>query len=120
MMNGDLDSLVLEELRGLKGDVAKLNAKLDCMKVGLASLRADVASELRAVRADIASDMLRMERDTRDQIVGLRRAIDEYHSTVIGHGMLINKLEARMRRVERHLNLPSIDSQREDCLKRTL
>jgi len=43
-----------------------------------------------------------------EQIVGLRRAVIEYHTTVIGHGVLISDLEARMRRVEQHLNLPSL------------
>ena len=44
-----------------------------------------------------------------EQIAGLRRAVMEYHSSVVGHGMLINDLEARVRRVEQHLDLPSID-----------
>jgi hypothetical protein len=30
----------------------------------------------------------------------------EYHSAVAGHGVLISGLEDRVRRVERHLNLP--------------
>jgi hypothetical protein len=29
---------------------------------------------------------------------------------VIGHGVLISELEARMRRVEQHLDLPAIDA----------
>jgi len=54
--------------------------------------------------------MMSDEPENRDQIVGLRRAVVEYHSTVIGHGLIISELEARMRRVEQHLNLPSMDS----------
>jgi hypothetical protein len=34
------------------------------------------------------------------------RTVAEYHSTVVGHGMLIRDLDARMRRVEQHLKLP--------------
>jgi hypothetical protein len=45
-----------------------------------------------------------------EQIVGLRRAVIEYHTSVIGHGVLISELEARMRRVELHLNLPSLEA----------
>ena len=41
--------------------------------------------------------MMGDEPENRDQIVGLRRAVVEYHST------------ARMRRVEQRLNPPSID-----------
>jgi hypothetical protein len=114
MMSDDLDTLVLKELRGLSGDVAKLIAKLDGMNVDVDSnihtLRADIASELKSVRADIASDMFRSQNDTHDQIAGLRRAVVEYHTTVIGRGVRICELEARMRRVEQHLNLPSMDS----------
>jgi hypothetical protein len=40
-------------------------------KSDLQSLRAD----LHSLRADVASDMLTMQNDTRDQIVGLRRAV---------------------------------------------
>ena len=54
--------------------------------------------------------MMSDEPENRDQIVGLRRAVVEYHSTVIGHGLIISELEARMRRVEQRLNLPSMDS----------
>ena len=43
-----------------------------------------------------------------EQIVGLRRAVIDYHTSVIGHGVLISDLEARVRRVEQHLNLPSL------------
>ena len=32
----------------------------------------------------------------------------DYHTSVIGHGVLISDLEARVRRVEQHLNLPSL------------
>jgi hypothetical protein len=113
-MGDDLDTLVLKELRGLSADVAKLNAKLDGMnadpKSKIRSLRADVASEFKSLRAHISSDILRMQKDTHDQIVGLRHTLFEYHSTVVGRGMLIGEQEARMRRVEQRLNLPSTNS----------
>ena len=44
-----------------------------------------------------------------EQVAGLRRAVVEYHTSVIGHGILISELEARVRRVEQHLNLPALD-----------
>jgi hypothetical protein len=38
----------------------------------------------------------------------LRRAVIEYHTSVTGHCDLISELETSMRRVEQHLNLPSL------------
>jgi hypothetical protein len=35
----------------------------------------------------------------------LREAVTHYHSTVIGHGILISELDERVRRIERHLRL---------------
>jgi hypothetical protein len=62
------------------------------------------AKPLSAVNARI--DAVRKE--TGDQIAGLRRTVVEYHSAVLGHGMLIGELEACMHRVEQHLNLATI------------
>ena len=39
------------------------------------------------------------------EVADLRQAVTHYHSSVMGHGILISELEARMRRVEDHLNL---------------
>jgi hypothetical protein len=82
----------------------------------LTELRAeigDVRAEVHSLRADVAADFVAMQAEnktTRDQIVGLRRAIVEYHSAVIGHEVLISELEARMRRVEQQLDLPAVDA----------
>ena len=108
------DNLVLELLRGLRADAADVKAEL---KADIHSLRADVAdvkAELKAdiysLRADVASDLLTTRKEHSDQIAGLRRAVIEYHSAVIGHGVLISELEARVRRMEQHLNLPALDA----------
>jgi chromosome segregation ATPase len=73
---------------------------------------ADLRSEMRSLRADVASDLAtldakvdRTRKDLSDQIVGLRRAVVEYHTSAIGHGVLISELEARLRRVEQRLDL---------------
>ena len=61
---------------------------------------ADVRSEMRSLRADVATDLHAMaqqvseHKQTREQIVGLRRAIA---STIP---------PSRLRRVEQHLDLP--------------
>jgi len=70
------------------------------------SRRADIASDFLVVNGKIDTEI----KSVREQIVGLRRAVIECHSVVVGHGILIRGLEARVRRMERHLNLPSMDA----------
>jgi hypothetical protein len=70
--------------------------------------RDELDSKLNSLRADVASDMILNRKELSEQIVGLRRAVIEYHSTTVGHGILISELEARVRRVEQHLNLPPL------------
>lgn len=103
-------NLVLELLRNIRADVARLDGKIDAVKAELRSeiqsLRADVASNFIAVRAEFAA----LRKETGEQIAGLRRAVVEYHSVVLGHGVLISELEARVRRIERHLSLPEMEA----------
>ena len=40
-------------------------------------------------------------------LASLRDAVTHYHSSVLGHGMLISELDERVRRIERHLKLES-------------
>jgi len=44
--------------------------------------------------------------DLTGQVHFLREAVTEYHASVMGHGFLITELDARVRRIERHLDLP--------------
>ena len=55
--------------------------------------------------ADVACDLLTLEKRLSERIAGLRRAVMEYHSTAIGHGVLFTEIEERVRKIERHLNL---------------
>ena len=104
-MANEPENLVLELLRGIRVDMAT-RGELAEVKAEVHSLRADVAADLLSMQAKAETG----EKATRDQIVGLRRAIVEYHSAVTGHGVLISELEARVRRMEQHLNLPAIDA----------
>ena len=65
---------------------------------------------MHSLRADVASDILSLEKRLSEQIVGLRRAVVEYHSSAVGHGVLISEFEERLRRVEQHLNLPPVET----------
>ncbi|HEY5203091.1 MAG TPA: hypothetical protein VIJ63_00635 [Roseiarcus sp.] len=100
-------SLILELLRQMRAELGDVRSDM-ATKADLASLRADVASDIHTLRADVASDILTTRKELGEQIVGLRRAVIDYHTSVIGHGVIISDLEARVRRVEQHLNLPSL------------
>ena len=107
-------SLILELLRQMRAELGDVRSDISdvrkdmATKADLASLRADVAADMHTLRADVASDILTTRKDIGEQIVGLRRAVIDYHTSVIGHGVIISELEARVRRVEQHLNLPSL------------
>jgi phage shock protein A len=107
-------SLILELLRQMRAELGDVRSDVSqvrsdmATKTDLASLRADVSSDVRTLRADVAADILTTRKELSEQIVGLRRAVVDYHTSVIGHGVIISELEARVRRVEQHLNLPSL------------
>ena len=108
-MTSEPERLVLQLLHDMRADIAGLRADM-----ATKSDMAEIRSEMHSLRADVASDLLALEarqaaehKQTREQIVGLRRALVEYHTTVIGRGILISDLEARLRRVEQHLDLPA-------------
>ena len=73
-MSEEPENLLLALLRDMRGDISEL--------------RADMHSQLRSLRADVASDIIDLEKRLNAQIVGLRRAVMEYHSSAIGHGVL--------------------------------
>jgi len=104
------DNLVLHQLREMRAEIA---TEFKSVRSEIA----DVRSEVKSLRADVASDLHNLDakvdktrKELSEQIVGLRRAVVEYHSTTGGHGILISELEARVRRVEQHLNLPPLAS----------
>ena len=111
-MAGQPDNIVIEHLRGLRADIRDVKGEMQTLNGEVQTLKADMAtkSDLHSLRADVASDMLTTQKDTRDQIVGLRRAVVEYHSAVVGHGLIISELEERVRRLELHLDLPPLEA----------
>ena len=101
------DSLILRLLRDMRAEMAT-KADLGAIRAEMATefanvraemvTKAELQSQMRSLRADVASDLLIMRKELSEQIVGLRRAVVDYHSAVVGHGMLISDLEARLRR----------------------
>ena len=98
-MSADPGNLVLQMLRSMRAEMLQTRAEL---KAGINSLRADVASDLLLIGAG----MNKLRKEMGGQIGGLRRAVMEYHRSIVGHGMLITGLEDRVRRDEQHLDLP--------------
>jgi hypothetical protein len=68
-----------------------------------------VAADMREMKADMREVKAQLcEHDHKiDEVASgvssLRAALTEYHSAVVGHGVLIGDLEDRVRRIERHL-----------------
>ncbi len=60
--------------------------------------------------AEMRRDMTEMRQSmaTKADLAELRQTVTHYHSSVIGHGILISDLDARVRRIEEHLSLPSL------------
>ena len=97
------ENLTLALLRKIDQKVDAVDAKVD--RLG-SELRAELRSEIHSLAANVASDMLTLEKRLSDQIGGLRRAVVEYHSSAVGHGVLLNEFEERLRRLEQHVGLP--------------
>lgn len=95
-MSNEPDNLVLQLLRDIRSEQTQTNDRIDGLGQAVAADLHDLDAKIDATRKDLS-----------DQIVGLRRAVVEYHSAVIGHGNIIADLEARMRRVEQSLGLDS-------------
>ncbi len=102
-MSSEPENLVLHLLREMRTEMGDMRAEMGDMRAqmatkgDLAALSADLRSEMHSLRADVASDLATTRKELGEQIVGLRRAVIEYHSTVIGHGILISDLDARLR-----------------------
>ena len=87
----DTENLILTILRMLRADVSGLLAEVAEQGARMATkdALAELAGGLHSLRADVASDLLTLEKRLGDQIATLRRAVMEYHSTAIEHGVLV-------------------------------
>ena len=98
-MSDDPDNLALRLLREMRADMA---TKHDLAKM---ASKDDLKFGINALRAVVASDLITTRKELSEQIVGLRRAVVEDHTSVIGHGIILSELEARVRRIEQRLDL---------------
>ena len=98
------ESLMLRLLQDMRSEMKDIRAE---MKTGFAEVRseiADVRSEVHSLRADVASDMMMMEKRFGERLTALNRSVLEYHSTVVGHGLLYSELEERVSRLEARMD----------------
>ena len=100
------ENLVLVLLRQIREEMAT-KKELAELKGELKNDIADVRSEVSSLRADVASDLILMENRLSERISHVKSAVIQYHSTTVGHGVLIGELDERLRRVEQHLKLES-------------
>ena len=105
------ENLVLILLRDIRGEIGAIRGEM-ATKKDLSAVRselkndfADVRSEVKSLGANVASDLMTMEKRLSERINHLNRAVMEYHSSTIGHGVLITEFEERLQRVEQHLKL---------------
>ena len=68
----------------------------------------DRFNEIRTEMATLRQDFVGLRRDLHSEIAALRQTVTEYHSSVLGHGILISELERRVLRIEEHLHLPPV------------
>jgi hypothetical protein len=130
-------SLILELLRQMRAELATKD-NLESVRAEVSGVRsevADIKSDVHTLRADVAADILTTRKELSEQIVGLRQTVIDYQAMALrvcpsllrfhasaaaqqhhgvgpwepeSHGVIISELEARVRRVEQHLNLPSL------------
>ena len=99
------ENLVLVLLREMRAEMAT-KADIADVRSEIGSLRADVASDLIRIEANLAKAVKRLV----EQIAGIRRAVMEYHSSAIGHGVLLTELEERIIRLEDKVNRLASDA----------
>jgi ABC-type transporter Mla subunit MlaD len=92
-INGPDIAAVYQLLTQVARTVTGHDRKLDDLSTEVAGLREVVAAHDRKLD-DLAAGL-----------ASLRDAVTHYHSSVLGHGMLISELDERVRRIERHLRL---------------
>jgi ABC-type transporter Mla subunit MlaD len=64
----------------------------------------DLSAEVAGLGEVVAAHDRKLD-DLAAGLASLRDAVTHYHSSVLGHGMLISELDERVRRIERHLKL---------------
>ena len=99
--NGTDTGHIVSMLQQVIVSQAEQGRRLEGVASDVAGLKQDVAG----LKQDVASLDRRMGNVEAD-VRGLRQAVTDYHASVLGHGFLLSELDDRVRRIERHLDLP--------------
>ena len=104
----------LGSIYGLLVEVAKTVSRHDAALLSLQDdirqLRSDthgIRAEMHGIRSELKAEIAALRSETRAEFATLRQTVTQYHSSVLGHGILISDLEERVRRIENHLDLPA-------------
>ena len=85
------------------GDIGAVYQAVQSLAGDMRSGFAEVRQEIGGLRQEIGE----VRAETRSGLAEVRQTLTDYHSAVLGHGILISDLEARIRRLERHVGLSS-------------
>ena len=99
--NGADIGQVLAIVQDLAAGQRQMGAAVQDLAAGQKEMRATLQEHGR-----ILEQHSRKLDDLSADVGGLRQQVTEYHASVLGHGVLISELDQRVRRIERHLNLP--------------
>ena len=102
------ENILLKLMRDIRSEIGDIHQQM--AHLATKNDVADVSSEVKSLRADVASDIINLEKRLGDRISHLNRAVVEYHSSAVGHGVLISEFEDRLRRVEQHLKIPPLET----------
>ena len=100
---GSIYGLLLEVAK----TVSRHDAALLSLQDGMQQLRAELKNDIGSLRSELKTEIAALRAETRADFATLRQTITQYHSAVVGHGILISDLEDRVRRIETHLDLPA-------------
>ena len=101
--------------RGNGADLGSVIAMLSGVLEGQQSVQAEIRSmrtDIQEIKGVVNQHTLTLAdhggrfKNLSGEVASLREAVTAYHASVLGHGVLISELDARIRRIERHLDLP--------------